>query len=377
MAGAVFAAAALLASPCLAQESLLLYVSGGLEADLKMAISEGAIASAAGEKRFTILDMASFLVRAGLPPDDSTCTPEPTCLDALASKLGVQRALQIDVTHRESSYEVLFQLRDTKAGLIARLTRVSPLSQADLFEVVASGLRDAFKMKPGALLVSSTPSGAEVSLDKRLFGTTGVSSPLRIYPVPVGKHKLTLKLPGHQVKELVLEISGGEVKKLQVEMIPGDEVVVAGGVAPETEPETKASKESPDEAAPVETKDESPPPRGPAVSPWVSGGLLAAGVVMLGVGIYFGLEVGEAEEEVDSAAGDLSTSRQDRDDRVSEGASRGETAATLASVFTVVGSVSALAGGGLLLWQAMDRPRADTGPKVTALPGQVVVRWQW
>ena len=83
---------------------------------------------------------------------------------------------------------------------------------------VTAGADETYDVKlqllPGQLSLTSTPTGAVVSIDKEYKGTT----PLELALPPAIEHGIKLTLPGYKSLEYPLTLSPGEEKNLRLEM---------------------------------------------------------------------------------------------------------------------------------------------------------------
>lgn len=152
-----------------------------------------------------------------------------------------------------------------------------------------------------ALLVSSSPRGAEVAVDGRPRGRTPF-----VIALPPGSYAVTVELEGHAPATRQVDLSLDAHAVVEVTLRPGPstapEAVAAAAAAPAGEPAASAGK--PDLSAPApgpaaaDLSAPAPPPPAPGkrrVWTWVAAG---AAVVAVGAGAYYGTAARRSSDEL-------------------------------------------------------------------------------
>ncbi len=155
------------------------------------------------------------------------------CLASLASaayaQKGKEPTTRLDVTSKPEGAIVRVDHQDKGVTPLAltdlqpgpHLVQVSRAGYRDAFDTVilqpGIGRTAAFTLEPltGILLVTSTPSGSEVSLKGLSLGIT----PLLVTTLESGAHRLTLSSPGFQTKEVDVRLEGRVPVKCDVTLM--------------------------------------------------------------------------------------------------------------------------------------------------------------
>jgi hypothetical protein len=75
----------------------------------------------------------------------------------------------------------------------------------------------------GSIIVTSTPSGGQVTVDDKFRGV----APVTIYNVATGSHIINLKLPGYSDWSSSVDVSGNQMVQVSAKLTPGSGSVSA------------------------------------------------------------------------------------------------------------------------------------------------------
>lgn len=153
--------------------------------------------------------------------------PLPRCLEGLEpcvspqtlafDALGLTLVIHVDIAReggeQTGKFTAHYQLVDRR-GEVSRESSVEAATARELAFELAGEIFDA----TASVSLSSTPDGAEVSIDGEPVGTTPLS-----YRLPVGKHHYVMKLADYRPAEGTFELdsSGNEVVEAELVELPG------------------------------------------------------------------------------------------------------------------------------------------------------------
>ncbi len=150
---------------------------------------------------------------------------EASCYTSIAKAAGASHVVVAVVKVEDRDYEVEVVLVDGKngsqvasSGDSCQICGVSEVG--DLLDTAAATLRtklDNLAQGPATLVVSSTPEGAQVSIDGELKGTTPFNA-----PVLAGKHVLRISYEGYITVEREVDFVEGieDVQRFELEKVP-------------------------------------------------------------------------------------------------------------------------------------------------------------
>ncbi|MEC7518717.1 MAG: PEGA domain-containing protein [Myxococcota bacterium] len=139
------------------------------------------------------------------------CVASMTCLGRVGVQLGVREVIAGTLAQRGDEWVFHLDRVDVRNG--ETLGRVFREVRGDL-GAVADALGAATAelyvppVRPGALVVSGAPRGAEVTLDGVLLGHLG-AEPLRRGDLEPGAHELRVEAPGHEPWSRTVEVTAG------------------------------------------------------------------------------------------------------------------------------------------------------------------------
>jgi len=232
-------------------------------------------------------------------------------------------------------------------------------------------LEKALAMTYGFVAVTSTPPGAQVSVDGRPAGADeDAVTPFRLILTP-GAHTLALSLDGHERAERALTVSAGARTEA--------EVALAAVAPPVTEPRGPVDRLETSEG--LVTASLAPAESGGSIGPWiVLGGGGAIGVV----GVVMSILAADEEDAMKGmVAGGKPSTVQAAGVFTTEWREHGDALDTYNTVSGVMFGLSlgALAGG--LIWglvdddSAPDEPEAPPAVTLTPTEGGVFGRATW
>jgi hypothetical protein len=161
---------------------------------------------------------------AAAAPNASKCA-EAACYQKIAAQTGATHLVRAEVVIKDRDYDVRVQLIDGKSGTVvvksAEGCEICGITDAgNLMATAAATLRtklDALASGPATAVVTSEPTGAEVTVDGELVGVT----PLERQVIP-GKHVLRVSKEGYIAVEREVTFVEGvqETLPFQLEKVP-------------------------------------------------------------------------------------------------------------------------------------------------------------
>lgn len=198
--------------------ALLTFSSAGADADALTTAARAAILE------HTALDLVSV---DALPFDRSVydvrkCAGRPACFVELAQASAVRFdvLLVLGLDHLDDAWTLSYRLIDAEGEVSQRAVGVAVSHDVmpSISTLVDSALREALAEhwdRSGELSIRSTPSLAEAALDRRSCVTPCVLSRL-----PIGRHALELRAPGHTPVRHEVVVVAGAVTSVDVTLEP-------------------------------------------------------------------------------------------------------------------------------------------------------------
>jgi hypothetical protein len=148
--------------------------------------------------------------------------------DYVGSRIEFQRAYDVAPNYKVlyNIGQVYFQLKDYLSALRSFREYVSqggPEIPPDRMKDVQAYIA---QLQPllAALDITTTPPGAEITVDDRPVGTTPLAEPV---PVNLGRRKVVASLAGHASVTRDVDVGGGETAKVQLDLPTGTIIVRA------------------------------------------------------------------------------------------------------------------------------------------------------
>ncbi len=210
-----------LAGPQREPIAVLLLPSGDIDVGTTDALGELLIAAVAERGGARIIGKEEFQSQLG--QGDATtaeCIESIPCLGRVGVALGVREVIAGTLGRRGETWAFSLNRIDLRTGRI--LGRVFREVEGDLAEVVRAlpqSVDDLYvdTVEPGRLVVRASVSGAEVSLDGLVIGTTG-ESPVRRDLVAPGPHVVVVLAAGFTHYERTIDVEAGTTFALDAEL---------------------------------------------------------------------------------------------------------------------------------------------------------------
>lgn len=209
-------------------------------------------------------------------PQELSCSSAEDCALQQARRLDAEYVVTARYAKTGNQVALSMTLVDVVVGLAAASAEKScpgctvEQGAATLADWVAPLLAAAAEKKRGTLRVTSTPPGAEISVDGRTVGKTPYEA-----AAFVGVHRLQLRIEGYEDESAQAEIKDGEKAELNLSLRE----------RPVVEPPPEPLKPPPPPPAPPPPPPAPPPPR-PPIARWIIGaGAVVGGAALIGFGI--------------------------------------------------------------------------------------------
>lgn len=193
---------------------LPLVIEGSLDADARDDLMNR-LRGGLERGEFTIAPQADVELRAESPCD------RMTCYGKLRSELGVSHLVRATVVVKNRDYEMSVELIDAESGnvIATNKDRCDICGLGEVGEQLASQgalLRsklDSLGAGPAILVLESRPSGALVTVDGELVGTTPLER-----PVIAGSHVVRVDLDGYIADEREMTFVAGVTETISVDL---------------------------------------------------------------------------------------------------------------------------------------------------------------
>jgi hypothetical protein len=212
---------------------VVLLPRGEASPDMADSLTELLIAQIASRGATQIVGKEEF--QAALGRDDAgtlACIESDACLGRMGRELGVEE-LVAGTVHLERAaageerfrFE-LYRLDVENGAALGRVAREVDDGLSALLAALTSSVDELYveRVEPGAIVVSTTPAGATLSLDDEPLAAGQDGSFRHGFLIP-GSHRLSARAAGHEPFARDVEIEPGTTLMLSIELVPRTEAL--------------------------------------------------------------------------------------------------------------------------------------------------------